>query len=268
MDADPLSYTSLERLHTSFSQISCYLRCSEQFRFRYVLGAQPSHRSGELVFGSCVHGALAWYHQELQRTGRKPSLALVLDEFATLWAVAQQGPMPILWPDDDSIESLSDKATKLIELYADTHSVRRIIAVEKEFSIPLVDPATGKELEERLDGFVDVIEEDLDGRIWITELKTSARKFDESRLSYDHQPNIYLFARLALDVPDAGVRFRVLLKSKVPRIETHELNRDSAQLAETTNVVTQVLRAIDHRIFFPNRGWQCAACSFRYRCGG
>jgi RecB family exonuclease len=191
----------------------------------------------------------------------------LLEKFEVQLQAAARGDVPIMWEDDDGPERLRATGRLLLSIYHETFRPRRVLAVERQFSIARLDPNTGRELDERLVGIADLIEEDDQGAVWITELKTAARRFDGVRLGYDHQATIYAMARAALGFPDARVRFRVLLKTKKPAIETYELRREEPQFRETSRVVHQVLRAVDAGIFFPHRGWQCANCPFRAACG-
>ena len=255
-------------LHVSASQVSTYLTCPERFRLQYVESRSPSHRSGDLVFGSAVHGALAEYHRRIQADPDTPvPLDDLLGAFERQMDKEQDGPIPVMWVDADGPDKLRATGRGLLQLYRETIQHRRILAVERPFSIPRRDPVTGKELDECVVGIVDVVEAEEDETVWITELKTAAKRFDDTRLSYDHQATIYGLARATLGYPQARVRFRVLLKTKKPAIETYELRRDAQQFAETKRVVHQVLRAVDAGIFYPQRGWQCGSCAYRAACG-
>jgi hypothetical protein len=263
---DIIDYELRNPLHVSFSQVSTWLRCPESFRLRYVAGAAPSHQSANLVFGSAIHGALAFHHECLRRDGKPAVLDEVLHDFADRWQAAQESSLRIQWDDEDSPQKLFDLGRELLTLYLETVQVGAVLAVEKQFSLPIYD-SRGARLEETLVGFVDVIEQDADGSVWITELKTAARRFDEFRLLYDHQLSLYAAAREVLGIPNAGLRFRVLLKQKKPAVVTYDVPRQALQVAESLHVVRQVLRAVDAGIFFPVRSYQCTSCAFRARCG-
>lgn len=251
-------------LYVSFSQLSTYLQCPERFRQRYLLDARPSHRASELVFGNAIHAALAVHHEHLMRDGTPLELSRLTDEFDDILAIAQQGDVPVLWEDDDGPEVARDKGHALLALYHRDVRPHRVLQVEVPFQIQFQRDGEG---EETLAGIVDLIEEDDGGQVWITELKTAQRRYGQDRLLYDHQMSIYAAAREALGVPIAGLRFRLLLKGKEPRIEDIIVVRDGAQLDETRHVLKQVLRAIDQRIFYPVRGWGCAKCPYRASCG-
>ena len=255
-------------LHVSASQVQTYLLCPERFRLQYVACRPPSHRSGDLVFGSAIHGALAEYHRRLQASPESPvPCDDLLKAFEQHMSEGQRGPVPVMWEDDNTPDKLDAIGRGLLEMYHQTVPHHRILAVEKEFHLPRRDSVSGRDLEECIVGVVDVVEQDADGIVWITELKTAGRRFDDIRLSYDHQATIYGIARATLGYPEAHVRFRVLLKTKKPAIESYELRRDGLQIAETKRVVHQVLRAVDAGIFYPQRGWQCANCPYRAACG-
>jgi putative RecB family exonuclease len=255
-------------LHVSASQVSTYLLCPERFRLQYVARKQPSHKSADLVFGSAIHEALAWYHQRIKEDASSiPDITDLREKFQQFLETQLVSQIPILWDDADSFDRLQATGHSLLDEYAGQTERKRVLAVETEFNLPLFDPATGRELEERLVGVVDLVEEDHDGTIWITELKTAARRFEHARLAYDRQATTYFIARVSLGFPTAQVRFRVLTKTKKPTIETYPLKRDQAQVDETKSVFFQVLRAVNAGIFFPQRGWQCSTCPFRVSCG-
>jgi CRISPR/Cas system-associated exonuclease Cas4 (RecB family) len=198
---------------------------------------------------------------------KRPPLAALLEAFDRTFRACSGGATPILWEDDGGPEAMAQKAHQLLTLYYDTCSPHRVLAVEKGFVFQRVATGVSGVEEEALTGVVDLIEEDADGGVFVTELKTAARRFDDVRLRFDHQMSIYSAARKVLGFPDAKLRFRVLLKTKKPAIETYEVQRDEAQVAETAVVVSQVLRAIDGAIFFPVRSWQCTNCAYRLACG-
>lgn len=253
--------------HISHSQVSAYLMCPERFRLKYVAGAEPSHRGGDQVLGSAVHGTLAFFHEQLRQGREAPSVATVQECFRETFAREVSAPAPVLWSDDNSANVLLDRGQELLKLYCESCRPVRVSSVEKRFSIQPEDLPSAFRLSHALVGVIDLVEQDADGKFWITELKTAGRKFDDTRLRYDLQVGIYAAARNALGLENAGLRFRLLVKTTRPKVETYNLVRDAVQLREVGRVVTEVSRAIDSGIFYPNRGWACAGCPFRSRCG-
>jgi putative RecB family exonuclease len=55
--------------HLSASQLNLYLQCSLKYKFQYVDKLPKPFKSSGLVFGSCVHSAMAWLHK--QRIAKK-----------------------------------------------------------------------------------------------------------------------------------------------------------------------------------------------------
>lgn len=258
MTASPFERDSL---HVSHSQVNTYLLCPEKFRLSYVKGIAPSFRSSELVFGSAIHAALAKYHTLLMHDAQKPPLEVLTTEFDEFMEVAKAGPIPILWKDDDDEATLKTQGHALMTQYLE-RTPDRVHAVEAPFSLSL-----GPNIEENLVGVIDVIEEDADGNFFLTELKTASRAFDASRLQFDRQMSVYAAAKEALGIPDATLRFRVLLKTKKPSIVEHRVHRDESHMREAFFVTSQVLKAIDNALFYPLRGWVCQSCPYRSSCG-
>jgi putative RecB family exonuclease len=246
--------------------VKTYLDCPERFRLERIKGVLPSHRSCEVVFGTALHGALALYHQQLA-ANVSLSCDEVVREFEELFGVAQQGPIPVQWTDADAKERMLDQARDLTSLYMVQRTARRVLAVEAPFKIDPERLPRSFAFHEPLAGIVDLVEEEADGTIYITELKTSSKRFDQARVSFDLQMSIYGAAREALGFPTAKLRFCVLVRGRKPAIETYEVVRESAKIDEAGRVVSEVLRAVDARIFYPVRSWRCSTCPVRSHCG-
>ncbi len=255
-----------DEFRVSHTMVRTYLDCPERFRLERVKGIQPSHRSCEQVFGIALHGALAFYHQELQ-AGRTPPFEKVTREFDDLFEIAQHGPIPVQWTDADTRERMHEQAHELARMYVEQHTARRILAVEVPFRLsPELLPSSFG-FTEPLAGIVDLIEEDSDGAVYITELKTSGKHFDLLRVSFDLQMTIYAAARKVLGFPNARMRFRVLVRGRKPTIETHDVFRGEPEIDEAGRVLSGVMRAIGAGIFYPVRSWRCATCPVRDHCG-
>jgi CRISPR/Cas system-associated exonuclease Cas4 (RecB family) len=181
---------------------------------------------------------------------------------------SERGPIPLLWPDADSRDRMIEQGRELLRLYLETVPLHRVLAVEVPFVVePRQLPRTYT-ANEPLAGVVDLVEQDADGTVWITELKTATRRFDENRLRFDLQMGIYAAARAALGHLDAKLRFRVLLRNRNPSIETHEVVRSEEHVSEVGTVVSGVMRAVEAGAFYPLRSWICGTCPYRDPCGG
>lgn len=271
---DPVAATSAGarpfargELFVSQTQMNTYLLCSEQFRLKYVNGASPSHRSSELVFGSAVHATLAMFHNHMKDFGFRQPSDLMCRVFDEQFAKAIGGNVPVLWQDADARERLVEQGRALVTLYVETAKIGKVLAVEQPFSLAPDRLPRAFAFTERVVGVIDLIEQDEDGSVVITELKTAARKFDDQRLQHDMPLSLYAAVANELGFSTAKLRFRVLLKQKKPAMDVYDVRRDSWQLTETGRTMTQVLRAIDHGIFYPVRSWACSTCAYRAECG-
>jgi putative RecB family exonuclease len=255
------------RLHISHSAVSEYTLCPEKFRQHYVRRTRPTHSSCDAVFGTTIHAALATFHTRIKETGVRPPLDGLLEEFDARFTAAAREPLPILWTDEDSPEQLRAQGHELLMIYYHEAGVHRVLSVEQPFTLAPEEWGAPADHDEALSGIVDLVEQDADGTTFVSELKTAARAFDDLRLTHDRQVSIYALARRALGVPNAHLRFRVLVKGKKPRLETIEVRRDDAQLQEARTVVAGVLKAVRHGIFYPLRTWACGGCAYRPACG-
>jgi hypothetical protein len=219
-----------------------------------------------LVFGSAVHAALADYHRGLA-AGRTPTADEVTASFDRSFADESSKPIPVLWADEGTPGKLSNLGRELVLKYVEKADVHQVLAVEHPFSVPAEERPPGFAFNEQLVGVLDLVERDANGVTFITEFKTAAKKWDDTRIRYDLQLGVYAAIRSALGFPDAHLRLRVFLKTKKPSIETYEPRRDASQIAEAGKVMSLVLRAIDHGVFYPLRGWACSTCPYRSLCG-
>jgi uncharacterized protein YdbL (DUF1318 family) len=249
-------------LHVSVSQIKCYAMCAKKYEWRYVVGAEPEHKSPNLVLGSAVHEALAtWYRRH--QVGVVPDVEVVEQVFHdTLAKMAAEGP-EVLLDEGETLEDLDAAGLQLVRTFlANAVVPERVLAVESPFHADVVDPQTGEVLEEQLTGYLDAVVQDGERTI-VLEHKTAARAWSQDQLDFDLQVSLYQGVTGA----DA-VRLQVLTKTKVPKMLVHELVRTEREQQEAVGVVCQVLKAIRAGAFWPALGWSCKECEFRNRCRG
>ena len=256
-------------LHTSVSQISCYLRCPASYNHRYVLGTPPSHKSVALSFGSAIHHALALSYEHLQAHGEKLPVADLHDAFAGRIEVElADKSVPILFDDGQDAGTVKDLGVAMLTSFHDTgFAPDRVVGVEVPFAVDLADPETGEILDIPLIGAVDLIAEK-DGHVVLVEHKTAARRFDQTRLRYDPQPTTYQYASRSLRLINPQLVFQILLKQKKPACETIPITRSKESEIEMLHTFVHALKGIEAGVFFRNRGWACGDCGFRRACEG
>ena len=256
-------------LHTSVSQISCFLRCPASYNHRYVHGTPPSHKSVALSFGSAIHHALALHYEHMQTHGEKLPLADLHDTFAGRIEVElADKSVPILFDDGQDGGTVKDQGVAMLSSFHEHGFVPdKVVGVEVPFAVDLADPETGEVLDIPLIGGIDLVAEK-DGRVVLVEHKTAARRFDATRLRYDLQPTTYTFAARSLRIVNPAIAFHVLLKSKGYAVEYTPITRSKADEVEMLQTFAAVLKGVEAGVFFRNRGWACADCQFRRACGG
>jgi CRISPR/Cas system-associated exonuclease Cas4 (RecB family) len=265
---------SLERmregLHLSASALKTFLSCPWKFRLRYVDGAKPEFQPSALILGKAVHAALAEHHLSLMKDTRlAPDTVLTcFDENLNREAEID---LPIQFTRCDDLDSLRETGRGLVEVYLKEAKTGKILAVEQPFQTSLVDPRTGEELEPKLVGFFDLIEEDEDGNVSVVEIKTAARKWSAGQVEMDLQGSLYAAAvsrsGLAPDGREARLRYDILVKNKKPILDRQHAIRTPKERHMALCIAVDALKAIEGNAFYRNPGWQCSGCQYRRTCG-
>jgi putative RecB family exonuclease len=255
-------------LHVSVSQIKSYLSCARKYQYQYVLGIEPAHRPVALAFGTAVHRALEAFYELLQAHGQKPPIDEVQSAFVDRWGVETRDPLPLMFDEGQTADQAKDLGVAMLgAFYQQGFVPDEVIAVERPFGIELVDPETAEVCDIPMVGAIDLVARH-QGRVWLIEHKTAARRFTPDRIQYDFQPSCYVHAAPSLGLDNPTAAFQILLKTKKPTCETIPLNRNQASVNEMIDTVLHALRGIEAGAFPRNRGWACIDCPFKHRCRG
>ena len=197
------------------SQLRSYRRCPRLHHYSYNLGVRAKASPEALSFGTLIHAALeAWWKADSEH---KLNAALTPLE-------AEPDPFT------------RARARVMIygyhERWIDSVEAFEVLAVEREFEVPLVNPETGAESRTFvLAGKVDaVVREQSSGRVYIVEHKTSSEDISPgstywARLRIDSQVSIYIGAAASQE-PVAGCIYDVLGKpGQKPLQATPEADR-------------------------------------------
>lgn len=251
------------RPHWSYSAITQYLRCPQQYFFQRVLGL-PSHSIGTgLALGSAVHAGLAEYHQRLQR---KKSIDTedVLKAFHECWNEKELNET-IQYRDGDTREDTIDQGVHLLELYLGEPPPEGIVAVEQRILVPLYN-SLGEYLETPLVAITDLITETNED-LTVREFKTSGRAYSESDVASSLQPTCYVHAVRETLGRDANVEYTVLIKTKTPKIQRLQTSRYAEDCGRLGDLVQTIQRAVDLGIFYPIESpMNCSTCPYRQPC--
>lgn len=249
-------------LHVSVSQVRAFLLCGKKYALRYVQGAEPEHRTTNLVVGSAVHAALAGFYTDLMG-GAEPDPVHVLDRYHAAFDHERRGEPPLLLAEGETVDEVRAGGEALVRTFlAGAERPVRVVAVERPLCADVVDPESGEVLEEQLLAYLDAVVE-VGGRKVVLEHKTAARAWSQDQLDFDLQVSLYL----ALTGADL-LRLQVLTKTKVSRLLVHDLRRTEREMAEAVAIVCRVLDAIRAGAFWPSPGWACRECEFRRQCRG
>ena len=159
----------------------------------------------------------------------------------------------------------------MLKIFHSTVEPQKVVAVEVPFSVKIPDLANGGGfLPIRLTGVFDLVEADNDGSYLVVELKTSSQRFSALKLEHDLQSTVYSYAMTAMGFATSKnstlVRYDVLLKQKKPAMERYFVSRTTEDHRRLVQLMNQIHRAIELRVFYRQNGWQCADCPFAKRC--
>jgi len=246
--------------HLSASQMNLYLLCSLKYRFQYLDALPKPFRPAALAFGSAFHSALAWLHKQMTN-GNGITLERLCKIFDADW-YAQRLDTVILYNGPETEASLHVLAKELLRLYV-TRPEGQVKGAEVPFTVPLVNPTNGEQLEVNLEGFFDLITADEA----IVEFKTSGQTMTSRDADNHLQLTAYSYAYEALyQHPAANLKIVDLVKTKRPKMVVLETVRTKADHQRFFWLAKEVFNGIRSRVFFPRTGYWCRDCEYAQHC--
>jgi putative RecB family exonuclease len=250
--------TAQDHDHLSYSQINTYLNCSLKYKFQYVDKIPAAFTSAALAFGSAIHeAAAAFYQTQLEGDEMRPDQ--MLDVYRETWRQTEK----IKFFNGDNEEKLAKKAEELITVFHSAYDPSiQVVGVEEFFELPL----GGLPL---FHGYIDLIEQDTDGRVTIVDLKTASKKLSDSNVHSNLQLTAYALGGEALgfDPVELTLRLDVLTKTKSPEMVKYETTRSEDDRHRFIRLVYSVWNGIEQEVFFPTEDWHCSQCAWAKRCG-
>jgi hypothetical protein len=198
---------------STYSMWSLFRNCRKAVEWRHIEQLVPLQRDHNLHFGSLIHECLELWHGERD-------LAKVLDRIDRLCPNRAQ--------DEDQKRDWLN-ATAMMRGYAEHYSTEEfeIVALEKTFQGPIVNPATGAAsrsfvLAGKIDGIVRI-----GGDYFVLEHKTASQMDADylEKLWTDFQITLYShYIEQVLGIPITGILYNVLVKARLQqgRGETEE----------------------------------------------
>jgi len=246
--------------HLSVSQINLYSQCSLKYRFQYIDKLPRPFKAAGLAFGSAIHSAISWLHNE-QTDGKNVTLARLYKIFEADW-FSQTVETEIRYKNGDDAGRLIMKGREILGLYFQSPVVS-VEATDVPFTVPLVHPENGHGLSVPLEGFMDLME--VGGGI--VEFKTSAQSMNQKDVDDHLQLTAYGYAYERLHQrPPKSYKIIDFVKTKSPKMIVLETTRRREDYARFYGIASQVLKGIKGGIFFPRAGFLCADCEFEGPC--
>jgi hypothetical protein len=249
--------------YVSPSRLTLWLKCPLAFKLRYIDGIEFPTSPG-LFLGRVVHAGLeSWYrHRQLGIPLATAELCRRLDE----WWEHAGSQEPVAFASTTEEAGCRRQAIELVRTYL--HQVPdhepTPLAVEKALEAPLIDPVSGENLGIPLVGVIDLVLPEPDGAV-ITDFKTAARGGELLETAHEIQLSSYSYLyRRASPRAETALEIRSLIKTKVPRIETHRYPaREERHYRRLFSVIRAYLDDLHAGRFVFRPGLGCSLCEFR-----
>jgi hypothetical protein len=260
--------------YLSKTRMTRYTACPRSYRLAYQLNIKPIKTPVELLIGKSTHRLIA--ESFLARAANMiPDLTGSLEAF---WTDEMKAPAT-----RTEMEQAKREAGRYACLFIKEVDLKPL-AVEKEFSIPVVNYENGDILPVPLVGIIDLVDQPngsasspQGGAPRALEIKTRSRKGDDlqPRVSleltcYAYWIKSQLLSELNEDVniDKIPVGYLNIIKTKTPSIQKQEgfrTIRDFIDLFETAKAVYENI--MDGR-FYRNPGTHCGWCDYAPVCAG
>lgn len=250
--------------HLSVSSINTYIDCGLLYKFSRIEKRKPDFVSDNLVFGSSIHRILAEFNQE-KMMGNILSSDEVEQMFRQDWERSAQDNDDIQYSKGKSYRILLNQGVNILKEFMKKipENDTTILAIEEPFECHI------EGLDIPLIGVMDLVEEDEDGSLTITDYKTSKRAMSIHEVDSSFQLTVYYTAAKMNGYADREVnlKFDCLIKTQKPRFEQVYTSRSGDHSAKAIKKIKQVWDGIQKDVFIPNdNSWRCWGCSYKSHC--
>lgn len=251
--------------HVSFSQLMTYVRCSEHYLFRYVLGFKRAPGKA-MKHGFALHETFAYHFDQKKKDGKGITSKEAKEFFVEVFqnaledyqqevelAKAQLAREYLERERAINVRELADLGQKGIDLYY--RKLNRYIhpdLVEEAFSFPVQ-----KNLE--VVGRIDLTDTDH----VIHELKTTRKTPTIQDVRVDPQLAIYQigFHTLKKRYPKGISKDYLVLAKREPKIVRFRVAHPFVDRATVLQNIVTIMEAVKHNIFYclhPAESWICS----------
>ena len=247
--------------HLSASSINAYLECGLQYKFSKIDKLKPEFKADNLFYGIAIHRVLADFHQQ-KLIGTILSSDDLLGLFDQYWKEFAENNDSIRYTKNQSFKSILRNGKALLKAYHESlpKDQYNIVAIEEPFAI------TPEGLDIPIIGIMDLVEEDGDGTIIITENKTSGKAYSDNQIDKNLQLTIYQIAARSNGYGDRDILLRIdcLIKTKTPKFQSYYTYRSELDEHRAIRRIQKVWNGIKKGVFIPNdNSWKCPYCEFK-----
>ena len=238
----------------SFTQISQYLRCPRQYRYRYLDGWREKEDKASMIFGRCFENALSAYFAQEDSTAA----------FFQEWRKCQD--TSLTYSKNDSWDRLYHQGIHLLERFAQDDRVR-ILRPNQDLQVKLTRSLPDGS------GFVSYIDAigEIDGKKCIIDWKTTTSRYAEQPhglLGLDPQLICYSWMAGISDVA-----LVVFVRKSAPEVQYLKTSIDGDQCHEFGQLVETTVTQIESGHFLPHSGIRfpqngCVSCPHLGLCLG
>jgi len=247
---------TLPKEYLSYSQISMYLRCGQQYKFRYIED-KIIPPSIALLKGGAVHEGV--FRNNVQKIDSRQDLkkADIVEHSVTALEEKTLNQEIKLTEEektegkDKVLGKCKDSVVTLTELYADDMSPKiQPVMAEHNFDLTLPDIPPIKTI-------IDCI----DDKGIVRDTKTAGRKKSQNDVDKSLQLTLYSIAYMEMfkELP-SGVCFDVLVEKKQPEYQEISTDRTLEHFQPAIDIVDSVVKGIGAGVFLPaaEGSWICS----------
>ena len=236
----------------SWSTVTAFILCPDKVWLDKIMHRPKHGVASQLVMGTAVHAAAAaWF---LSLKANRPIDINVCENIICNRVYAETD---IIYPAGEDQESLIVTARGLIATLIDNGPpIGTIVGVEVPIRFKLTHDLW-------IVGQADLLTRNANGRLVVTDLKTSARLYaDDDCRKVAEQTKLY---SCGFDEP-VDTQAMVLIKTKTPKMQTFDLRVFDVDLYELRDKILGVRDCLEAGIHWKQRSWACATCQFADEC--
>ena len=252
---------------TSFSQMSMYERCPQQYGYRYLEGlVEPPNLN--MALGTTFHDVVEVQHDHKIKTKKNLTSDDMQDVFATRWKrghkVWGRGPQELWmpWRDVDTSDKIRDGKRIALASTITYHEAQAVkikpLLIEQEFRLPFL---VGNYV-----GYADVIHKVPQGK-GVIDMKLIGRRYERHAAHSSHQLTSYAWAYQQIHGEFLKVgSFHCTIKKNAPEVQVLDTKFSKARIQAFLYWAESQLVGI-HSGRFPGRvGMHCNWCGYQHRC--